>query len=101
MTKRQWLEPRALDAPADLRAAVGGHRLIAEHLTRKGITTPGAAQRFLSADQYEPAPADELPDMDRAVDRLARAIRAREGILIWGDFDVDGQTSTALLFSAL
>ncbi|MDE2819124.1 MAG: single-stranded-DNA-specific exonuclease RecJ [Chloroflexota bacterium] len=101
MTKRQWLEPRALDAPADLRAAVGGHRLIAEHLTRKGITTPGAAQRFLSADQYEPASADELPDMDRAVERLKSAIHAREGILIWGDFDVDGQTSTALLFSAL
>ncbi len=90
-----------MDAPAALRAAVGGHRLIAEHLARKGITTPAAAQRFLSADQYEPAPADELPDMDRAVERLKSAIHAREGILIWGDFDVDGQTSTALLFSAL
>lgn len=99
--KRQWLEPRALDAPADLRSAVGGHPLISEHLTRKGITTPAAARRFLSADQYAPASADELPDIDRAVDRLQRAVNDREEILIWGDFDVDGQTSTALLYSAL
>ncbi len=99
--KRQWVEPRALDVPAALRVAVGGHPLIAERLTRTGITTPAAAQRFLSADHYEPTSPGELPDIDRAVDRLQRAIRARERVLIWGDFDVDGQTSTALLFSAL
>ena len=68
---------------------------------RIGITTPVAAGRFLSAAAYEPASANELPDIDLAVDRLQRAIRDREQILIWGDFDVDGQTSTALLFSAL
>ncbi len=103
MTKNQrhWQEPRALDVPADLRAAVGGHPLIAAHLTRKGITTPAAARRFLSPEHYQAAAANELPDIERAVERLQRAIQTREGILIWGDFDVDGQTSTALLYSAL
>lgn len=101
MAERQWLEPAAVDAPADLRAAVGGHPVIAEHLTRKGIASPAAARTFMSPDHYEPASPGELPDIDRAVERLKRAIRAREGILIWGDFDVDGQTSTALLYSAL
>ena len=100
-SKKQWLEPQAVDVPAGLRAAVGGHPLIAEHLARKGITTLAAAQRFLSADHYEPASASDLPDIDRAVERLRHSLRARERILIWGDFDVDGQTSTALLFSAL
>lgn len=99
--KRQWEEPQAVDVPATLRSAVGGHPLIAEHLTRKGITTPAAVRTFLSPAHYEPASASELPDIDRAVDRLQRAIRNRERILIWGDFDVDGQTSTALLVSAL
>ncbi|MCY4020557.1 MAG: single-stranded-DNA-specific exonuclease RecJ [Chloroflexi bacterium] len=99
--KRQWEEPRAIDVPAALRDAVGGHALISEHLRRKGIRTPAAARTFLSPAHYEPASASELPDIERAVDRLQRAIRARERILIWGDFDVDGQTSTALLFSAL
>lgn len=98
---RQWQEPSALDAPEALRAAVGGHRLISARLARQGITTPAAARRFLSPDCYEPAAASELPDMEQAVERLQRAIHAREHILIWGDFDVDGQTSTALLFSAL
>ena len=55
----------------------------------------------MSAAAYSPAPASELPDIDPAVERLQRAIRDREHILIWGDFDVDGQTATALLYSAL
>jgi single-stranded-DNA-specific exonuclease len=39
--------------------------------------------------------------MDRAVERIRRALRERQRILVWGDFDVDGQTATALLVSAL
>lgn len=99
--RRPWQEPAPVEVPPALSAAVGGHHLVAEHLTRKGLTTPAAAATFLSADHYQPASASDLPDIDRAVDRLTRAIRDREQILIWGDFDVDGQTSTALLFSAL
>ena len=96
-----WQAPPAVNVPDDLRAAVGGHPLVSEHLTRKGIVSPSAARRFLSAQYYTPASANDLPDIDRAVERLKRAIHARERILIWGDFDVDGQTSTALLYSAL
>ncbi len=99
--RREWKEPAPVAVPEALRAAVGGHDLVVEHLTRLGITTPASAQRFLSAANYAPAPATDLPDIDRAVERLQRAIRAKERILIWGDFDVDGQTATALLYSAL
>ncbi len=99
--RREWLEPLSVAPPESLRAAVGGHQLVAEHLTRKGITTPSAAERFLSPVHYMPASSDDLPDIDRAVERLKRAIRDKERILIWGDFDVDGQTATALLYSAL
>lgn len=98
---REWLDPQPVTVPDNLREAVGGHPLIAEHLTRKGITTPTDVQQFLSADHYIPALPDDLPDMDSAVNRLEKAIRDKESILVWGDFDVDGQTSTALLVSAL
>lgn len=98
---REWLDPKTVIVPDSLREAVGGHSLIAEHLVRKGITTPSDVTQFLSADAYSPASSDELPDMDRAVDRLQKAIRDKEAILVWGDFDVDGQTSTALLVAAL
>lgn len=98
---REWLDPKPVNPPDSLRKAVGGHSLVAEHLMRKGIITPSDVGRFLSADMYTPASPNELPDMGKAVDRLSRAIRDKESILVWGDFDVDGQTSTALLVSAL
>jgi single-stranded-DNA-specific exonuclease len=99
--RRQWQEAKPVEAPKPLADLVGGHALVAQHLARKGITSVAAAQRFLYVDRYSPSPSTELPDIDRAVDRLERAISAGERILIWGDFDVDGQTSTALLYSAL
>ncbi len=101
LSRREWVEPAPVEVPGPLADLVGGHKLIAQYLARKGIASVAEAQRFLAPESYRPASADELPDIDRAVDRLGRAIRAHERILIWGDFDVDGQTSTALLYSAL
>lgn len=98
---REWIDPQPVIVSETLRKTVGGHPIIAEHLVRKGITTPTDIKQFLSADNYVPASPDDLPDMDKAVDRLQRAIGNKENILVWGDFDVDGQTSTALLVSAL
>ncbi len=98
---KSWLEPAPITVSDDLAAAVGGHPVVAARLLRQGITTPEAARRFLSPAAYTPAAPDQLPDMERAVSRLQQAIRRRETILVWGDFDVDGQTATALLVSAL
>ena len=50
---------------------------------------------------YRPTSGLELPDMDKAVERVQKAMAERELICVWGDFDVDGQTATALLVSAL
>ena len=77
------------------------HPLVAQMLIRRGITLPGAARAFLDPNSYEPAPATALPGMPQAVSRLTDAVRRGEQICIWGDFDVDGQTSTAVLLSAL
>jgi single-stranded-DNA-specific exonuclease len=96
-----WLEPKPETVDEALRSAVGGHPVVAQSLVRRGITSPDAAQRFLNPALYTPAAASDLPDMDKTVSRLQQAIRNHEPILIWGDFDVDGQTSTALLVSAL
>ncbi len=98
---KQWIDPQATDVPDDLQGAVSGHRLVAESLVRRGITKPESALRFLDADLYQPSLPAELPDLDKAVHRLEKAVRDDEPILVWGDFDVDGQTSTALLVSAL
>jgi len=52
-------------------------------------------------EPHTPAPPTDLPHLERAVERLQRAVQAAERILIWGDFDADGQTSTALLLETL
>ncbi|MEP6987257.1 MAG: single-stranded-DNA-specific exonuclease RecJ, partial [Chloroflexota bacterium] len=98
---KRWLDPVPLTVPDELLQAVGGHVVVAERLVRQGIMTPLAAETFLSPAAYKPASPYEMPDMDRAVTRLQKAIAEHEHILVWGDFDVDGQTSTALLVSAL
>ncbi|MBL8134328.1 MAG: DHH family phosphoesterase, partial [Anaerolineae bacterium] len=95
-----WLEPTLAAPPANLAAAVGDP-LVAAALVRRGIADPDAARAFLDPDLYHPADPFDLPDMDRAVARLRRAIEHREQIAIWGDFDVDGQTATALLVEGL
>jgi single-stranded-DNA-specific exonuclease len=97
----RWLDPSPIDVPAALRDAVGGHPLVAATLARRGILTPGAARAFLDPAAYAPADPADFPGMDRAVARLRQAIERRERIAIWGDFDADGQTSTALLVESL
>ncbi len=97
----RWQLPQTVFIPDDLRDFAGGHTLVAERLARAGLTNIAAAQAFLDPNFYQPTSPFELPDMTVAIERLDRAIRQREPILIWGDFDVDGQTATTLLFTAL
>lgn len=98
---KHWIEPVAVDIPPGLAAAVGGHPLVAQTLVRRGISNADHARRFLNPDIYQPQPPLALPDIEKAVERIERAIQQRESIVVWGDFDVDGQTSTTLLVEAL
>jgi len=100
MSKR-WLDPTPVKPSKTLKTLVGGHPLVAETLARRGITTKEAVQRFLNYEDYQPASPFELPGMAGAVERVQRAIDEKAHICIWGDFDVDGQTATALLYQAL
>jgi single-stranded-DNA-specific exonuclease len=96
-----WIDPQPVAVSDALRDAVGGHPLVAEALARRGFSAPDSARAFLDPDYYVPAPASDLPDLTQAVERIWRALRAGERIAVWGDFDVDGQTSTAVLVEAL
>ncbi|MCS7072076.1 MAG: single-stranded-DNA-specific exonuclease RecJ [Anaerolinea sp.] len=101
MSDKRWIDPAPVEVSAALREAIGGHPLIAEALARRGITDPAAARAFLDPAAYTPPPAFELPDLMAAVEAVARALRAGGRIAVWGDFDVDGQTATALLVEGL
>lgn len=98
---RSWQDPPSPTPDESLAATIGGHPLVAQILAQRGFTTPSAARAFLSPDNYTPASPSELPDLAGASEHLDNAIKAGHPILIWGDFDVDGQTATALLVDAL
>ncbi|MDD5466204.1 MAG: single-stranded-DNA-specific exonuclease RecJ [Anaerolineales bacterium] len=98
---RPWLDPPETPLPADLAAEVGGHPLVAQTLLRRGLTRLPEIRAFLDPNQATPTPASELPDLLVAAGRLEQAIQRGERICVWGDFDVDGQTATTLLVSAL
>ncbi len=90
-----------LERAARLAGALGIHPLAARVLAARGLGDRDAAEAFLAA------PLAELPDpfamkgMEAAVTRIARAIEGGERIACYGDYDVDGVTSTALLAGLL
>ena len=92
--------PPGEPSPALLEAA-GGHALVAGLLAQRGITGADAARGFLDPAHYTPAPPTRLIGVAHAVEQLHAAIEDGRNILVWGDFDVDGQTSTSLLVAAL
>ena len=99
--ERRWIEPETSEPPADLREAVGGHPLVTRGLINRGISSTAEALSFLSPDSYSASSPGELPGIGQAVERIERAVQRQELICVWGDFDVDGQTSTTVLVSAL
>ena len=92
------LLPRLEEAPERLQA---WHPLVWQACQRKGLPTLDALEGWLDPAHYQPASPLELPDLARATERIQRAVQRGESAAVWGDFDVDGQTSTALLVSAL
>ncbi len=70
-------------------------------LYNRGLQNPADIQAFLSNHYLLTRDPYRLADMDQAVDRIARAIRTGETIVIYGDFDADGVTATVLLTEAL
>src|SRR5690242_4084244 len=85
------------DKAASLAAALHLHPLAARVLVGRGLDTPDEAARFLTdrlADLPDPLTMKGMP---QAVERLCRALRAGEKITLYGDYDVDGVCSTALL----
>ena len=75
-------------------------RLLANILLNRGIAA-GEFKTFLSKSKQGILNPMSMLDMDKAVDRIAAAIDAGESIAIYGDYDVDGITSTSLLYGFL
>ena len=93
----RWLDPQPVEIPASF-SSLNLHPFVAQTLIRRGILTPDAARAFLYPNAL---PFTSFPDVENAVSVIQATIQRNERICVWGDFDVDGQTSTALLVQTL
>lgn len=85
----------------ELAKKFAGSPTIAELLVQRGITSVDEAERFFSpslSDMHDPF---LMRDMNKAVNRLNKAMGAKEKILVYGDYDVDGTTAVALVYKYL
>ena len=74
---------------------------ISELLVQRGITTVEEAEKFFRPSLRDMHDPFLMPDMDKAVARLNRAMGSKEKIMVFGDYDVDGTTAVALVYKFL
>ena len=100
--KYRWSLPSSETAVAEhLAAALKIPPLLARCLVNRGLSEPAATSSFLQPRLRELADPFLLPNMAAAVDRLFQARQRNEPLVVFGDYDVDGVTSTALLLEVL
>ncbi|MDB4892970.1 MAG: hypothetical protein JWL61_4825 [Gemmatimonadetes bacterium] len=101
--RTRWILPEAPD-PAVVRA-LADELLLPEPICRllaaRGFAPADTAKRYLRPRLDQLLPPEQLLDMARAVERLMKAVRGGETILVHGDYDVDGMCSTTLMTRAL
>lgn len=98
---KAWCEPVPITVPEEILELTGNQHLVAETLVRRGLDTKETAFAFLFPESYQPTDPDSLPDLSLAAQRIQSALNKGETIGVWGDYDVDGQTSTAILVEGL
>ena len=100
--KRWVVKPQGNpEAVAAMAAATGISPVLANLLVQRGIDTLEKAKKFFNpqlSDLHDPF---LMKDMDKAVERVERAVRNREKIMGYGDYDVDGTTAVALVYKFL
>lgn len=104
MTKeRKWIlkDPADPEKVGRLSAELGIDRVLAELLVKRGVETFEQARSFFRPSLDDLHDPFLMKDMDKAVKRLRTAITTEEGILVYGDYDVDGTTAVALVYSFL
>ena len=97
MTHNEWKIPKYTDDFCNSLAGAGYTPLLAAVLRARGVETPEEAAHYLSRGEDMLCDPMLLDDMDRAVARIERAVRDCERVAVYGDYDVDGITSTCLV----
>ena len=95
------LTPDQQEAAARLASRYAATPPISELLAGRGIGTVEEAEKFFHPSLRDLHDPFLMPDMDKAVNRLNRAMGGKEKIMVYGDYDVDGTTAVALVYKYL
>lgn len=99
MIQKEWVVARP--APTSHLHQYDVNPILAQILFNRGFEDPDSAQKFLYDQDLRNEDPYIMKDMEKAVDRIAHAIKHHEPIVIYGDFDADGVTSTSLMMQVL
>ncbi len=101
MPKRWHVRPHDAAAVAALERSAGVPSLVAALLVARGVTQPDAVKAFLSGGLTDLRDPETLPGVPEAADRILAAVKAGRQIVVYGDYDADGMTATAILVGCL
>lgn len=101
--EKRWVLKQRGDASlvSDIATALGIENALAELLVQRGVSTFDEAKAFFRPDLSQLHDPFLLNDMDKAIERIARARQKNEKIMVYGDYDVDGTTAVSLVYSFL
>ncbi len=101
MDKRWRIRPHDADRIASLERAAGVSPVVAQLLLGRGLADPAIVRSFLESKLTGLRDPELLPGLTGAADRVHAAITEKRRIVIYGDYDADGMTATAILFNCL
>jgi len=99
--QKRWAIASCSDRAASqrLRKELGIHKVLADLLINRGVETFEDARRFFRPDLSALHDPFLMRDMDKAIARIEQAIGNKERVLVYGDYDVDGTTAVAVVYS--
>jgi single-stranded-DNA-specific exonuclease len=101
MPKLWRIHPHDPARIADLERAAGVPSVVAQLLVARGICEPNTVRDFLECKLSALRDPELLPGIPAAADRIMAAVAAQQPIVVYGDYDADGMTATALLLGCL
>jgi single-stranded-DNA-specific exonuclease len=101
MNKRWRIHPHDSGRIELLEKQAGVSPIVAQLLLCRGISDAGAARQFLQPKMTELRDPEDLPGLSEAADRVFAAAKAGRRLVIYGDYDADGMTGTAVLYRCL
>ena len=97
----QWIIKQPWAAAEGTARRLGLHPLVAQLVYNRGLEQPEAMREFLEPRMSMLYPPEALPGATEAAELIAAAVRNHQRIVIYGDYDVDGITATAILWHLL